>query len=311
MLNSLTSRQKGLICVFSTALCWSFLALFLKFALKFTDSYTIVWYRMVVPFFILFFWYLFRNEGHKLKVLLIPPGALFMAALALSYNYLGFMEGVHYTSPANAQVFIQMGPLLLAASGIFIFKERLNLVQKVGFLFCTLGFSFFYWDRMQINGNHQGDFYLGMLWIISAAIAWAIFATIQKKLLLVWHSSQINIYIYLVATLLYMPFVNWNDLIHFTFSNHLLLIFLGFNTLIAYGCLSLALKYLPATQVSPIITLNPLFTLIMISLMDWLNWTFIPADPIGLVGYIGAIAAIMGVVLVLANKKPQGTLKRI
>jgi len=260
---------------------------------------------MALPFLVLLIWYVFKNEKKNLKVLMIPPGALLVAALALSFNYLGFMQGVHYTSPANAQIFIQMGPLLLAVSGIFIFKEKLNPIQKLGFLFCIFGFSFFYWDRMQMGSLNTVGFYWGMFWIISAAITWAVFATLQKKLLFVWKSSQINIYIYLVATILYLPFVNWGDLLNLSLGGHLLMVFLGFNTLIAYGCLSIALKYLPATQVSPIITLNPLFTLFLIWLMEWMNWTFIPADPIGIKGYIGAVAAIFGVVLVIAVKRQQ------
>lgn len=303
MINSLSSRQKGLLCVLITALCWSFLALFLKYALIHTDSYTIVWYRMIAPFFILLLWFWFRGEASDIKVLWAKPGALTVAGLALSYNYIGFMEGVHFTSPANAQIFIQLGPLLLAASGVFFFKERLSLVQKIGFLFCGAGFAGFFFDRMNREALQSEMFFKGMFWIVTAAISWTVFASIQKSQLKVWKSSQINLSIYALASLVFLPWVDFKALSQLSWAVHGLLFFLGLNTLIAYGCLSIALKYLPATQVSPIITLNPLLTLIFIATMDALQWTYIPQDPIGLIGYLGAVSALVGVAMVVAQKK--------
>ena len=58
--------------------------------------------------------------------------------------------------------------------------------------------------------------------------------------------------------LLFLPFVNFASLAHLSFGYWALLVFLGANTLISYGCLSLALKYLEAGKVSIIIVLNPI-----------------------------------------------------
>ena len=138
---------------------------------------------------------------------------------------------------------------------------------------------------------------------MAAALSWAVFAGLQKKLLILWKSSQLNIYIYMITSLVFLPWVNWSSLKQMPLEVHVLYIFLGLNTLIAYGCFSVALKHLPATQVSPIITMNPLFTLVFINIMDWLSWTFIPPDPVTPIGYIGAVGAVIGVILVLSKKK--------
>ncbi len=303
LLSHLTDRQKGLGAALATAGTWSLLAIFLKYALNYSDSYSIVFYRMLVAFLILLGWFIFKKQSHKLNVLKNRPGLLLIAALCLSANYVGFMQGIYYTSPANAQIFIQLGPLFLALSGIYFFKETLSKKQLLGFVLCILGFGFFFLDRMDHFHTDSSRFFIGLTWIFIGALLWALFASIQKVLLTKWTSSQINIYIYLVATLIYIPFVNWQSLINLPWTIHLLYIFLGFNTIIAYGFLSVALKYLPATQVSPILTTNPLLTLFFIFIIDTMDWGFIPRDPIGFKGYFGAVMAILGVRFVILKSK--------
>jgi drug/metabolite transporter (DMT)-like permease len=310
--STLTSRQKGLIAALSVALCWSFLAILLKYALVFTDSVTIVWYRMLVAFVAMVLWFLWQKRASDLKVLSISPlGPLALAGLALGFNYLGFMKGVHYTSPANTQIFIQLGPLSLAVVGIFLFGETLTRIQMLGFVICSMGFALFFQDRLSLPDTIRESFYIGLTWIILAALAWTLFATIQKRLLLKWKSSQINTYIYLVSSLVFLPWVNWSDLAQCSFSAHLFLIFLGINNLVAYGSLSIAIQNLPLTQVTPIITLNPLLTLVLIAVIDGMGWAFIPKDPISVTGYLGAVLAILGTIIVLSKRKSASSRVRL
>ena len=299
------NRKAGLIAAFTTAGAWSLLAIFLKYGLKFADSYSIVWYRMLVAFLALLIWLLAKGQSKKLKVFMIKPGLLLVAAVCLSLNYVGFMQGVHYTSPANAQIFIQLGPLLLALSGIFIFKEKLSSKQLLGLIFCVIGFGLFFMDRMDKVGDNHSVFFLGLAWVVGAAVIWAVFASLQKHLLTIWDSTQINIYIYLVATILYSPFVDWGKISALPLSIHALYVFLGLNTILAYGCLSVALRNLPATQVSPILIMNPLLTLVFILIIDHMEWGFIPADPIGWSGYLGALLAVLGVVYVITQRSTK------
>lgn len=308
---SLTDRQKGLLAAITVALCWSFLALLLKYALVLTDSATIVWYRMLVAFLLMSLWFAYQGRTQDLKVLLSPPGGLALAGLALGLNYYGFMNGVDYTSPANTQIFIQFGPLSLAVVGLVIFKERLLPLQVVGFSVCLLGFGFFFQDRISLHASNQTTFLVGLAWILFAALSWTLFAAIQKSLLRVWKSSQINTYIYMVSSLLFLPWVNWPDLAQGSIWMHLFMIFLGLNNLVAYGALSVAIQHLPLTQVTPIITLNPLLTLVMIYFIEWVGWTFIPPDPISWLGYIGAVLAIFGTILVLSQRRPAPSRVRL
>lgn len=311
MLQNWSERKKGLTAAFITAGTWSALAILLKFGLKYADSPTIVWYRFTVAFISILLWTLFKQRGDELKVLLAKPGKMTIAALSLGFNYLGYMQGVHYSSPANTQIFVQIGPLLLALSGLFFFKESLSKKQLAGFAACILGFSLFFYDRLNINLSQQNQLMLGLTWTIFAAVAWAIYATLQKSLVNQWKNSQINLYIYLCCSLIFAAFVDWSTLISLPLSVHLLYVFLGLNTTIAYGFLTVALKFLPATQVSPILTMNPLLTLLFIWVIDTLNLGFIPRDPVSLIGYIGAFVALFGVrTILLKSSGPSSSKQR-
>jgi len=256
-----------------------------------------------VPFVVMVFWFACNQDIKKLSVLKSPPGPLLLAGLALGLNYLGFMKGIDYTSPANAQIFIQLGPLFLALIGVVFFKESLSRAQILGFAICLLGFSLFYLDRLSFLKPNDSNFSMGLIWILTGAVSWTLFASVQKTQLPFWKSSQINTYIYLVSSCLFLPWVQWQDLWNLSLWNHLVLVFLGLNTIIAYGSLSYALNFLPLTQVTPIITLNPLFTLLFIFIIDGTGWAFIPKDPVSLTGYIGAILAIFGTIIVLSKRK--------
>lgn len=293
----------GLGAAVTTALCWSILAIFLKIALKYSDSGTIVFYRMVVAFFILFFFQAF-SDFKKITELKKTPPLLILASLLLAVNYFGYMKGVELTAPANAQIFIQIAPLVLASVGIFYFKEKINRYQIWGLTLAFIGYCFFYYDRKLNFEIAENTYLLGQFWIFIGAITWAFFAVLQKILLKKWTPNQINLVIYLICGLVMIPVTDWESIKNLNFEKHILFFSLGINTLIAYGCLSIALKNLPATIVSPILIANPMITLLLLFLIDYFNLNLIPSDNIKFWGYLGSFLVVGGVGLVVATKKP-------
>jgi drug/metabolite transporter (DMT)-like permease len=113
------NHNKGIFYAIITVLFWGVLAVALKVAVKRVDPATIVWFRFVLAFIPLLAWSLIRNP-ENLKILVKPPLILIVAAIALAINYLGFNLGVKYTSPVNAQLFVQIGQILLALAGIIL-----------------------------------------------------------------------------------------------------------------------------------------------------------------------------------------------
>lgn len=298
----MSNQAKGIIYTLITVLMWGVLAIALKIASKVIDSPTIVWFRFSLAFSGMFIWMAFKNPK-GLQILYKPTWLIILSSLALSWNYIGFMLGIQYTSPSNAQVAIQAGPVLLAVFGIFFFREKISRIQVFGFLLAVLGFWIFYRQHISASIGQEGQYTKGMLITFTGAVAWAIYAALQKKLVLQYSVGTLNVFIFGLPILLYFPFVNFDNLTHLSFGYWALLIFLGVNTLISYGCLSLALKYLEAGKVSIIIVLNPIITILLMGILTWMQVTWIAGEHFSVLSIAGALLALAGAILVVRKKK--------
>jgi drug/metabolite transporter (DMT)-like permease len=298
----MTNQAKGIFLTLITVLMWGVLAIALKVASKVIDSPTIVWFRFSLAFSGMFIWMAVKNP-QGLRILYKPTWLIVLSSLALAWNYIGFMLGVQYTSPSNAQVAIQSGPVLLAVFGIFFFKEKISRIQTFGFLLAIVGFYIFYRQHFTANSGQESQYTKGMLLTLSGAVTWAIYAALQKKLVLHYSVGTLNVFIFGLPVLLYLPFVNFGSLAHLSFSYWALLVFLGANTLISYACLSLALKYLEAGKVSIIIVLNPIITFIIMGILTWMQVSWIEGEHFSVLSISGALLALAGAILVVRKKK--------
>ncbi|MCB0365791.1 MAG: DMT family transporter [Bdellovibrionales bacterium] len=298
----MSERSIGLLCATTTALCWAVLAIGLKYALQFADSGTIVWFRMIVASLLLVTYYLIKKPDH-LKILKQLPMLGVVAGLCLSANYYGYMKGVELTSPSNAQIMIQMAPMSLILIGIFYFRERPSPLQGLGFGLAALGFSLFFWDQITVAVSNQDRFFSGNLWIVMAAATWALFATLQKILTRVWTPQQINLLIYILAVFVLAPLADFKILPDLGIGAWALMIFLGVNTLVAYGALGEALKRIPASHVSVIISANPLLTITIMTILRYQQVQWIETDIIDWRGYMGATLVVTGVICAVRKAK--------
>ena len=79
----------------------------------------------------------------------------------------------------------------------------------------------------------------------------------------------------------------------------LLLLFLGLNTLGAYGSLAFALKYLEANKISIILIQNPIITFVVLMVLQQMQVTWIKADQLNLI----AMVITGGILTVLSGRK--------
>ena len=257
----MTNRNKGILYAMSAAFLWGFLAISLKVALDYVPAVTIVWIRFVVAFSTLWV-ILFIKERSALNVLKRPPWLGIVAAMALTFNYVGYIKGLDLTSPSNAQVIIQLAPLLLVAVGLFIYKEKVSVRQALGFVIALVGFGLFYRDQINQLLGSVDSYNVGVTWVIAAALAWTLFASLQKGLVQKLHAQGVNLLIYLVPVLILLPWVDFTSLVSMDWLLWAFMIFLGLNTLLAYGAIAEAFRFLPANKVGIIVTLNPLITIV-------------------------------------------------
>lgn len=286
-----------------TATLWGFLAIMIKVAVVWVDPVTIVWFRFFVAFIFLFTWFLFKDRN-QLRILLRPPFVLILAALGLTINYIGFAKGIDFTTPGTAQIFIQLGPILLAVAGIVIFKEQLTRRQALGFIIAGVGLIVFYREQLSQILHGENIFYRGVIWLVTAAFCWNIYSVFQKKLVQKFPPQQLNLIIYFIPVIVLIPFTSFEKFSGLGPGNWILLVFLGLNTLIAYGALAEAFKYVEANKVSVIIALNPVITFVTMILLAALEVKWIESESITIMGFAGAILVITGAILVILPPKP-------
>ena len=297
-----SDSRKGILYALIAVACWGFLAILLKVAVTEVQPVTVVWFRFLIAFIILFLYFLiFRPKD--LKILAHPPAMAILPAIFLGLNYLGFMIGISYTSPNNAQIFIQLGPVILAISGFIIYKEKITLLKAFGFIVAFIGLYYFYSQQL-LAYNEKADLYnKGVLWVIFGAVSWAAYAITQKKLVTKYPVEQLNLIIFGFPALVYLLFADFNALENLSAGYWLLLFFLGVNTLIAYTAIALALKYLEANKVSIIITNNPILTFITMGILAYFEVTWIEHESMNIFSLIGAFLVISGSVIVVLSKK--------
>jgi drug/metabolite transporter (DMT)-like permease len=297
----MTNQAKGLIYTLITVVMWGVLAIALKVAVKVIDSPTIVWFRFSLAFTGMALWAAF-TDPKALKILYKPSLILVISTLMLAWNYIGFMLGVQYTSPGNAQVAVQTGQVVLAVFGIIFFKERMTIRQVAGFMLTLFGFWIFYQQHIIVVNDDTSQYTKGILLTVSAALTWAVYAAMQKKLVLQHPVTTLNIFIFGLPVLFYLPFANFSSLANLSFGYWLLLIFLGANTLISYVCLSLALKYMEAGKVSVLLIMNPILTFVIMGVLTWLQVTWIAPEHFSVLSVLGALIALGGAMLVVWKK---------
>ena len=138
----------GLALAIATALFWATLPVALKVSLEVVDPWTLTWFRFLFATFALGAFMAWRGQFRQFRGL--PPRAwamLAIAAVGLVGNYIGYLLGLKYTTPANAQLLIQLAPLLMAAGGVIVFKERLNGAQMTGYVAVAIGLALFFVEQ--------------------------------------------------------------------------------------------------------------------------------------------------------------------
>lgn len=299
------NSYKGILYAVITAVLWSVLAIVMKVSLTDLTPADITWFRFLLAFVLLTLYYYFRKPQY-LRILRRPPLILILATLCLAANYYGFIEGVNLTTPSIAQVFIQLGPVLLAVAGFAFFHERVVWRQIAGLVLVMAGLLVFYREQFNLILSGRGNFQTGILWIIMAAVTWAVYSVLLKIMVTKYPPMQLNLVIFGLPALLYLPFVSFGDFAGLDFIGWLILIFMGLNTLFAYGLLSMAMHYAEANKISVILILNPILTFILMAIITYSGATWIQHEHYSLITLAGAIIVLAGAVLTIFKKTVLG-----
>jgi drug/metabolite transporter (DMT)-like permease len=295
-LHQTTGRWRlGLTLALATAALWATLPVALKVALETIDPWTLTWARFGFAAVVVVCWLAWRGglrayAGHRPAPWLL----LGVAGLLLVGNYLGYLVGLDYTTPANAQLLIQAAPLLMALGGILVFRERFTRGQWLGLAAVTLGLGLFFADQLAATDPGGSRYLLGVALVLGAALAWAGYALIQKQLLNHFTSTQVLAAIYVLATALLWPLAAPASLLELDALHAAALLFCALNTLGAYGAFAEALAHWEASRVSVVLATTPLLTVATVEAVHWLAPGLVAPEKIAWVGWVGAGLVVAG-----------------
>ena len=280
-----------------TALLWGILPIILKISLQDFTAGTIAWFRFASAFIILGIFLSF--QGHRpLNILTKPPWMGIFGGVCLTANYFWVTIGVDISGPSNMAVLIQTATVFLVLAGVFVFGERLTLRQVLGMLIVAAGLVIFFLDQKSRISMNREYFFSDFL-IIMAAIVWVGYMISQKFLSRNYGAQSLNFLVYAISTIVLLGTVEWSEFISAGLNAWVALACCGINTLLAYGALAEAVKYIPLSLISDIISLNPLLTLLGMKILPATGFANLQPDLVGVLGYLGGAIAVVGVTLVV------------
>ena len=292
----------GLLLALGTATMWGTLPVALHQVVPTIGPATSTFFRFFIAALLLTPYLLLTrkvNNLHKLKSAKLLSMTL-IAGLLLTGNYGFYILGLEKTTAEATQVMIQLAPMLLLLASLWLFKEKFNGIQWLGFIGFTLGLLLFFERQLGQLLIEFGDYGLGLVFIIMSAIFWTGYAIMQKSLLNDFQSSDTMLILYWIGSLVFLPLSDFSTLGQLNTLQWAALLFCGINTLIAYGCFAEAMAHLEASRVSAIIAITPLFTIAIAQLIPISD---MPVEPLTGLSMLGAILVVSGSIATAIAKK--------
>jgi drug/metabolite transporter (DMT)-like permease len=279
----------------TTAALWGFLPIALKVALTELDGWTITWCRFAGAAAALGVWLTTRGELPlaRLRDRTVWSGLL-IGTLGLAGNYVLYVLGLRYTSPAVTQTVMQIAPLLLLVFGMFVFRERFSRLQWSGFVLLLIGLAVFFNRRLPELLSPAQGWAFGVLLLICSSISWATYGVIQKKLLQHLTSAQILFLLYSGATVILFPAARVGILLTLHRPALLALLFGVANTVVAYGAFGLALEVWEVSRVSSVVAAAPLFTLAVSLVAARAAIAWVTPESLSVLSIVGAVCVVAG-----------------
>jgi drug/metabolite transporter (DMT)-like permease len=290
--------QTGFWMAFSTAVLWGLLPVALKYVLTGMDAYTITWWRFAVSLLGLGAFLLWRGQLPPMRKM--AGAALVLLAIALVTlvaNYVLYLIALDHTTPSVAQVVIQLAPLLLLLGGVFVFRERFDPRQWIGFAVLVAGLLLFFNERLPLLLRPTEGLGLGVVLMVAAAVAWAIYGLAQKQLLVHFTARQVLWMLYVGATVLLLPVARPAAILELDGMQLGMLAFCCANTLAAYGAFGEALHHWDVSRVSAVLSIAPLVTIGTMWVLERSGIALVAPEGLNALAIIGALAVVAGSVV--------------
>ena len=208
-MNNLTDQQKGSLLAFVAVMFITPDSLFIR--LSNIDTWGLVFYRGIIPFFTVFIGMLLIYKLNFFKILFSSGYHGIIYVITFSITNITFVVSIQNTNVANTLVMIATAPMLSAIlSGIFL-NERPDKSTWISIIVTFSAVLFIFYDSLGI-GNFYGDF-LGFITAVGLAVG-AVTIRSAKSKNLVPAAVIGKLFVAIFATLFIESFIlSKNDLV--------------------------------------------------------------------------------------------------
>jgi drug/metabolite transporter (DMT)-like permease len=144
-----------------------------------------------------------KSQSHFLRI----SGC---SILGVALNQMLFYKGLSLTKPINASLMVTISPVMVLVISAIVLKEKITFSKIAGILCGATGVIL-----LLINSGNEGpdEIFLGDLFILLNAAAYAGFLVLVKPLMTEYHPNTILKWIFLMGMVLVMP-LSLTDLLH-------------------------------------------------------------------------------------------------
>ncbi len=176
-MKNLTDQQKGSLLAFIAVMFITPDSLFIR--LSNVDTWGLVFYRGIIPFFSVFLVMLLIYKLNFFKILILGGyhGLIYIGTF--SVTNITFVVSIQNTNVANTLVMIATAPMLSAILGAIFLKEPPDKKTWISIIVTFLAIIYIFFDSMKL-GNFYGDI-LGFITAVGLAIGAVTIRSAKKK----------------------------------------------------------------------------------------------------------------------------------
>ena len=165
-MKNLTDQQKGSLLAFVAVMFITPDSLFIR--LSSIDTWGLVFYRGIIPFFTVFFGMLLIYRLNFFKILMTSGIHGIIYIITFSITNITFVVSIENTNVANTLVMIATAPMLSAILGAIFLKEPPDKKTLISIIITFLSIIYIFFDSLKL-GNFYGDI-LGFITAIGLAV---------------------------------------------------------------------------------------------------------------------------------------------
>ena len=176
-MNNLTDQQKGSLLAFVAVMFITPDSLFIR--LSNVDTWGLVFYRGIIPFFTVFLGMLLIYKLNFFKILFSSGyhGLIYIGTFSITN--ITFVVSIQNTNVANTLVMIATAPMLSAILGAIFLKEPPDRKTWISIIVTFLAIIYIFFDSLKL-GNFYGDI-LGFVTALGLAIGAVVIRSAKTK----------------------------------------------------------------------------------------------------------------------------------